>query len=110
MDHKEFVKQMQDTHKQLIDEDKQVTSQLADMEAKFDTENKLTTSDFNEIYGESVKNFRLDFGTVCEKGRDEILKELPKAKRLCQKKKIAQEYLTCVEMTRLKAAQRAQQN
>lgn len=66
------VDEWKNTQKQLVEEDKQMSVQLSEMEEKFTQDHKLTRDGFNEMYQEGVKNFRLDFGVVCEKGRDEV--------------------------------------
>uniref|UniRef100_A0A1B6LFK1 Uncharacterized protein n=1 Tax=Graphocephala atropunctata TaxID=36148 RepID=A0A1B6LFK1_9HEMI len=107
MTSREAIKEMQDMERQLVDEDKKFSAQLLEMEDEFTTTHGLNREGFNQLYSEGVKNFRLDFGVVCEKGHDEVIEKLKDGK---EKKRAVDEYLACVEFTRQKAAQRAQQS
>ncbi|XP_046665324.1 uncharacterized protein LOC124357505 isoform X1 [Homalodisca vitripennis] len=104
---REAIKEMLDTERQLVEEDKKFSAQLLEMEDEFTVANGLNREGFNQQYSQGVKNFRLDFGVVCEKGHAEVVKKLKEGK---DKKRAVDEYLACVECTRQKAAQRAQQS
>lgn len=69
---KEDITKMRETQDKLTEEDKKFSLQLTNMDDEFTAKNHVTKEDFNAAYSEGVKNFRLDFGTVCERGEAEV--------------------------------------
>lgn len=69
---KEDVDKMRETEQKLTEEDKKFSAQLTSIEDEFTAKYHLTREHFNTFYSEGVKNFRLDFGTVCERGATEV--------------------------------------